>query len=249
MAPAITSDRSTRDMGDSNEVLNRMFSSFLTRKNRGTSSAEPLPRLSLNLPRLNVPVRQPSINHPVSAPAPTIRNRDRSKTSSSRQPPRTSSRANGDEHHHDSIAPARTSQESIQAIATDTTTVPTPFHCDRCTKAFRQRSQLSRHYSRVHEKRKPFACAHCSKAFASAFDRKRHVEVSSHPHMQHVQDERSHPWLTIIDDFLPSGCARQEMHRVLLRPLRVQVRRSSGIRGACQDRSRARLLPSLRESL
>lgn len=76
-----------------------------------------------------------------------------------------------------SVHGATGSAGSVEAIATDTTTVATPFHCDKCSKAFRQRSQLSRHYLRVHERKKPFACAHCDKHFASAFDRKRHVEV------------------------------------------------------------------------
>lgn len=76
----------------------------------------------------------------------------------------------------DSIHSVRTG--SVEAVATNTTAIAAPFHCDKCPKAFRQRSQLSRHYLRVHERKKPFACAHCNKQFASAFDRKRHVEVS-----------------------------------------------------------------------
>lgn len=80
-----------------------------------------------------------------------------------------------------SVIPGRRSSESVDAIAVDSTSVPTPFHCEKCSKAFRQRSQLSRHFLRVHERKKPFACAHCDKSFASAFDRKRHVEVSLHP--------------------------------------------------------------------
>lgn len=77
-----------------------------------------------------------------------------------------------------SVHGGRGSAGSVEAIATDSTAAATPYHCDRCSKAFRQRSQLSRHFLRVHERKKPFGCAHCDKCFASAFDRKRHVEVS-----------------------------------------------------------------------
>ena len=77
-----------------------------------------------------------------------------------------------------SVVPGTRSSGSVEAIAVDSTSVPAPFHCEKCSKAFRQRSQLSRHFSRVHERQKPFSCAHCDKRFASAFDRKRHVEVS-----------------------------------------------------------------------
>lgn len=77
-----------------------------------------------------------------------------------------------------SVHGGRGSTGSVEAIATDSTAIATPFHCDKCSKAFRQRSQLSRHFLRVHERKKPFGCAHCDKCFASAFDRKRHVEVS-----------------------------------------------------------------------
>lgn len=106
-----------------------------------------------------------------------------SKTHTTSVPRHFVSDANSPDDHKvtlgsSSVRGATGSAGSVEAIATDTTTVATPFHCDKCSKAFRQRSQLSRHYLRVHERKKPFACAHCDKHFASAFDRKRHVEVS-----------------------------------------------------------------------
>lgn len=85
-----------------------------------------------------------------------------------------------------SVHGGRGSAGSVEAIATDSSAAATPFHCDRCSKAFRQRSQLSRHYLRVHERKKPFGCAHCDKCFASAFDRKRHVEVSTFLFCLHI---------------------------------------------------------------
>lgn len=150
---------------DNKDILNRMFSSFVERRTRSSSSSyshqSTLPPLQL---------RNFLHEHPTM---PMLPKRSTSKVSSSnhaKQPRRTTPTSK-------SHAMARNSRDSVDAIATDSTPIQTPHHCDKCTKAFRQRSQLVRHYSRVHEKRKPFSCAHCDKSFASAFDRKRHVEV------------------------------------------------------------------------
>lgn len=112
-----------------------------------------------------------------------------------------------------SVMPGRKSSESVEAIAVDSTVVPTPYHCEKCSKAFRQRSQLSRHFSRVHERRKPFACAHCDKCFASAFDRKRHVEVRYLCQLLFIVLR----WLVTNTLLLYTGCAWKTLHRVLLR--------------------------------
>lgn len=150
---------------DNKDILNRMFSSFVDRRNRSSSASY---SHHATLPPLNIQnfLRE----HPT---LPVVPKRSTSRVSSSnhaKQPRRTNPPSKN-------LIVARDSRDSVDAIATDSTAVQSPHHCDKCTKAFRQRSQLVRHYSRVHEKRKPFACAHCDKSFASAFDRKRHVEV------------------------------------------------------------------------
>lgn len=150
-----------------------MFSSFVARKTRLASPPPPTVTPSTALPAL--PLRSP----------PPIDQRDSKRsrpTAASRGSPR-SSRVSASvsgrmpEQGESSVRPIAKSQTSVEAIATDSTSVPKPFHCEKCSSAFRQRSQLSRHFLRVHERQKPFACAHCDKCFASAFDRKRHVEV------------------------------------------------------------------------
>lgn len=155
---------------ENKDLLAKMFSSFVARKTRlSPQHVAPLPPL------------------PLVPPSPRGEKRTRSGKPSSTGSRRSgkSSRVSAstrapDKHRGtpSSVRPGTSSQASVEAIATDSTSVPKPFHCEKCSSAFRQRSQLVRHFMRVHERQKPFACSHCDKSFASAFDRKRHVEVS-----------------------------------------------------------------------
>lgn len=167
---------------ENKDLLGKMFSSFVARKTRITSPpaarlpAHPLP------PPLAAP--QPARMFLEAEPRGSKRSRrdkgsvgSRGSPKSSRVSASVSGRLPERGRAGSSVRPAARSQTSVEAIATDSTSVPKPFHCERCSSAFRQRSQLSRHFLRVHERQKPFACAHCDKSFASAFDRKRHVEV------------------------------------------------------------------------
>lgn len=172
---------------ENKDLLAKMFSSFVARKTRMSSPP---------VPRATIPARLPPVLYPTptsprgekrSRPTKPASTGSRGSGKSSRVSASTSRR--GIDHREgthvpegtrvaaSSVRPGARSHTSIEAIATDSTSVPKPFHCEKCSSAFRQRSQLSRHFMRVHERQKPFACSHCDKSFASAFDRKRHVEV------------------------------------------------------------------------
>lgn len=158
---------------ENKDLLGKMFSSFVARKTRVISPQpagppmEPLPALSLR-PTDLVEQRDAKRSRPSHSTRSSPKSSRVSASVSGRVPERRGA---------SSVRPIAKSQTSVEAIATDSTSIPKPFHCEKCSSAFRQRSQLSRHFLRVHERQKPFACAHCDKCFASAFDRKRHVEV------------------------------------------------------------------------
>ena len=66
-------------------------------------------------------------------------------------------------------------KEIVEEISTDWLV-----KCDTCNAEFNDKSNLKRHITGVHERKKPFLCEICNKNFRNKYDFNRHLKTKAH---------------------------------------------------------------------
>ena len=74
------------------------------------------------------------------------------------------------------IRPRGRPQKEISGIEQSPSKIPDkPFQCSLCSKAFKLKAVLKRHFEQVHDKIKPFHCSFCPSTFGYKFELEKHL--------------------------------------------------------------------------
>ena len=74
------------------------------------------------------------------------------------------------------IRPRGRPQKEISGIEQSPSKIPEkPFQCSLCSKAFKLKAVLKRHFEQVHDKIKPFHCSFCPSKFGYKFELEKHL--------------------------------------------------------------------------
>ena len=74
------------------------------------------------------------------------------------------------------IRPRGRPQKEISGIEQSPSKIPDkPFQCSLCSKAFKLKAVLKRHFEQVHDKIKPFHCSFCPSKFGYKFELEKHL--------------------------------------------------------------------------
>ena len=74
------------------------------------------------------------------------------------------------------IRPRGRPQKEISGLEQSPSKIPEkPFQCSLCSKAFKLKAVLKRHFEQVHDKIKPFHCSFCPSKFGYKFELEKHL--------------------------------------------------------------------------